>query len=346
MLEHLALEHFRSHTHFSLDFAPVTALVGQNGAGKTNILEAVSMLSLTTSWRTEQDSEVIAWDAPFCRITGDLQELVIQRLPYLKRLRVDGVSKRTLQVVGILPTVLFQPDDIQLLYGSPALRRAYMDRLLAQSIASYAREHAEISKVLKQRNRLLKLIGNGQASSSELLFWDKELDRLRTGIDSARQAFFLFLEEELPPLFAKLLPEAPLTSVIYLHSPSSQQGSFLEHLLTKRDREILAGTSLYGPHREDLQFLWDDRPITASMSRGQARALLMALKMVEIRYLETHNETKPILLLDDIFSEFDRERRNRLVGMIGEYQTILTTTELGEIQPLLPAESLVVRLPN
>jgi len=345
MIEQLRLENFRSYPRAEFLFEPLTIIVGPNGGGKTNILEAISMLSITTSWRTEKDNEVITWGEAFCRVVKDDQELVIQNHPYFKRLKIDGVSKRTYQVIGRLPTVLFQPDDIQILYGSPNQRRHYLDRVLSQTSVAYTQAILEVQHVLKQRNRLLKQIGEGAASASELAFWDGELATNHAIIQRERQAFVAFMNEQLPGIFAQMVPEGPEVKVEYHQSPRHVELPFLEYVANQRMKEIAAGVSLYGPHREDILFTWGEHSVHQSMSRGQSRALLLACKMVELEYISLKSETRPVLLLDDIFSELDAERRERLLSVFGDYQVIMTTTEVQEAT-LVGRESLIIDVKN
>lgn len=343
MLERLELEQFRTYTKRSFDLAPLTVLIGQNGVGKTNVLEAISMLSLTTSWRTETDNEVITWLQPFCRIKGDVQELVIQAHPYVKRIRVDGIAKKTYQVIGVMPSVLFQPDDIQIIYGSPSIRRQYIDRILSQTSVLYTKAILELAKILKQRNRLLKMIQEQLASVQELLFWDLELERLQAVISPLRKELLTFLNQRVQEVFGQMVPQTPLVSLDYLRSPKQAEG-FLSHLHQQRHKELVAGTSLYGPHREDISMQWGEHLVAQSMSRGQARALLIAMKVGELEYISARNEIKPLLLLDDIFSELDLERREKLISLLGDYQVVMTTTELGSIGTLLSDQSSVIDL--
>jgi DNA replication and repair protein RecF len=344
MLERLSLQDFRGYSQVEFEFAPLTVFVGSNGAGKTNILEAISLLSMTTSWRTEKDSEVIRWEQPFCRVVGGRHELVIQRSPYLKRLRIDGIAKRTYQVIGDMPTVLFQPDDIQIIYGSPAGRRQYLDRTVSQTSTIYTRAILELAKVLKQRNRLLKMISENNAGTDELVFWDSELEKLHETITGPRQEFLKFLNMRLPSIFAQMVPQGGGMAAEYLQSPRHPHPGFLAHLKAQRHKELVNGSTLYGPHREDVGLRWGEHLVSESMSRGQSRALLLAMKIVELEYISEKNEIRPILLLDDIFSELDQERRERLVAVLGDYQAILTTTELGTVRELLPKQAKVVEI--
>ena len=346
MIEHLVLDNFRNYSHTEFNFAKTTVIIGDNGSGKTNILEAISMLSLTTSWRAEKDSEVVKWEAPFSRITSGLMELVIQSSPYLKRMRIDGVSKRTQQVIGLFPTILFQPDDMQLLYGSPHFRRQYLDRVISQTSHAYIKAVLELQQVLKQRNRLLKHIQEGLASDDQLPFWDGQLAALQEIIQAERLAFITFLQKEIPPVFEDMVPGSQPISLHYLKSPHITEHSFYDHLQKNRMKEIAAGLTLYGPHREDISVRWGEHLVEQSMSRGQARSLLIAFKIAELAFITSKSEIRPVLLLDDIFSELDAERRHRLFEVFGDYQVIMTTTELGSIKKDLGDDVLVIELQN
>ena len=345
MLTELHLQYFRNHTEGNFNFAPLTIITGKNGSGKTSILEAIAMLSVTTSWKAEKDSEVVQWNQPFSRIVSQEKELVIQQTPYLKRMRIDGVSKRTHQVVGYFPTVLFQPDDLQLLYGSPTFRRHYLDRVLSQCNNRYTQAIVRIQHILKQRNRLLKNIQEGIAQSEELYFWDTQLDEVQGIIQPLRKRFIEYLNLTVPPLFEEMVPEGMIVHISYHKSPSQSHGDsvFLESLAANRNKEIAAGVTLYGPHREDIEVKWGEYAAAQSMSRGQSRSLLVAFKIAELQFITQETEKKPVLLLDDIFSELDAERRTRLFSIFGHYQVVMTTTELGMAQEALHDQATVIK---
>jgi DNA replication and repair protein RecF len=345
MLERLSLENFRNYQQQEIELAPTTVITGPNGAGKTSVLEAISMLSLTTSWKTEKDSEVVRWGAPFAKVSGGDMDLVVQANPYMKRMRINGVSKRTYQVIGHFPSVLFQPDDMQLLHGAPSFRRHYFDRILSQTSTVYTRAVLQLNQVLRQRNRLLKHIQDSIASEDELSFWDQQLADLQEVIQKDRLEFVDYLQARVPQTFAGLLPQSGEVTLHYVKSPQqAHEHSFLQHLHKNRVKEVQAGQTLYGPHREDLQVRWGEHPVEQSMSRGQLRSLLVAFKIAELSFITEKNEVRPILLLDDIFSELDTERRHRLFGVLGDYQVVMTTTELGNVQEILKDEVKVIEL--
>lgn len=345
LLHSLRLVNFRNHRDYSITFSPVTIITGANGSGKTSILEAISYISVATSWKTERDAEVICWDEGFCRVIGGAtveHELALQRSPSYKRLRIDGISKRLKDVLGELPTVLFQPDDSMILYGAPAYRRQLLDRLLSQTESGYAPQLQQYQKVLKQRNKLLKRVQEGLAGAAELDYWDVQLAEAATIIQDAREKFVTYLQENLPQRFAELMPGTEPVSVHYQRSPESEE--LLAKLRQSREKEIAAGSTLYGPHREDLLFLYGKVSADTAVSRGQGRALVVALKLLEVAYIESVTEKRAILLLDDIFSEFDEERQVQLLALLPSHQTILTTTHIDALRAKIPTEFSEVNL--
>jgi DNA replication and repair protein RecF len=332
MLTNLSLFNFRNHEERSFELSPQTVITGRNGVGKTNILEAVAMLCWTTSWKTDRDSEVVAWDAPFARIIGGDRELVIQRHPYYKRIRVDGLSKRASEVLGTMPATLFQPDDSALVHGAPAYRRLSLDRLLSQTNVGYSRSLTQLQRIVKQRNKLLKQLQEGNASTDELSYWDAELATHSDVVKHLRKEALPILSATVNEVFKELIPEDGPVTLEYQESPRGGVESLLHHLQNSRGKEIAAGMTLYGPHREDIIFMWGEHLAAECMSRGQSRALVIAFKVAELRYIEGHSEVKPLLLLDDVFSEFDSDRRQVIVELMGQYQTIMTTTDLDDIK--------------
>ena len=345
-LRRVDLVQFRNHRELSVELSPITVLTGENGAGKTAVLEAISYLSVASSWRTEHDTDVVQWGESFCKVQGQrdvIHELVIQRSPMFKRIRVDGVSKRLKDILGVLPTVLFQPEDSLLLYGSPAYRRQLMDRLLAQTHGNYAAALSQYQKVLKQRNRLLKHIQEGKAGIDELEYWDVELDAAAQVIVAARHQFVGQLQQLLPEYYGNLMEGGERAEVTYQMSPHADE-PLLHKLRQNRDKELLQGTTLYGPHREDLLFLYHGSPAAESVSRGQGRALIVAVKLIEIAFLHQCTEAKPLLLLDDVFSEFDEVRQKVLLSILPQYQTVLTATHLGQLTKQLPGSCANVHI--
>jgi DNA replication and repair protein RecF len=250
----LQLENFRNHERKTIDLNLKTLVIGKNGSGKTSILEALSLLSVATSWKTERDGEVILHGQDFTRVVLGEHQVFLQRSPALKKYRVDGQSKKLQEVLGILPTVLFQPDDAQLVHGSPAYRRATIDRLLSQVVPGYAGGLSVLQKVLKQRNRLLKIAQETVVTEEEFLFWEEQLSSAADLLYRARKDFVGIVGDLVQQEVGILMQELPILSMVYHQSPGNMTGSLQEHYKKNRYKEIAAGVTLYGPHREDVQF--------------------------------------------------------------------------------------------
>ncbi len=329
MISELALRGFRSHRQLEVVLGQRTALVGRNGSGKTNILEALNHLSVLKSWRTERDLELIHWDEQVLRVVAGDRELAVQRQPYLKRMRIDGVSKRTADVLGTLPSVLFQPDHVALVYGGPAERRALLDRLLSQAVRGYASHLSALQKVVRQRNALLRRIQDGEASASELGYWDSEFANHAWEIRQAREGALVVLVPKVQAALGELVPELTL-QVRYEASPREALNASTINLYLQQHhrRDIAAGVTLSGPQRDDIVMTWRGYPVDRVLSRGQARSLVLAWKLAEVSYLEEWLGTPPILLLDDVLSELDDVRSAVLPELFGERQVVVTSTDV------------------
>jgi DNA replication and repair protein RecF len=335
MIEDLYLENFRNYPKNNFNFSDKNIIIGDNGKGKSNILEAIYLLSMTTSWRTDRDNEVITWDQDFTRIISGKKELAIQNSPYFKRFKLDGVGKKTPEIIGLFPVVLFQAEDLNLLTGPPNFRRHYLDYLISQINPVYTKAVIDLVHILKNRNKLLKNINEGLARDEELLFWDQSLDEVRKIIQAERLLLIQYMQERIEGLFEEIVDIKREINFHYLTSPQNNQEPFLTYLKRNRGKEIAAGVSLYGPQREDFILHWGGHLAQSSLSRGQLRSLVVSLKMIELDYILDRKKIKPILLLDDIFSELDLERKKKVIRALGDYQVIMTTTDLGSLKDIL-----------
>jgi DNA replication and repair protein RecF len=343
-ISEITLENFRNHQKVSIPIGELTVLVGDNGVGKTAILEALSLLSVADSWKTERDSEVVMWERDFCRVTSGDSEIVIQVKPSFKRYRIDGISKRLSDILGRLPTVLFQPEDSNLIHGSPSQRRLFLDRLLSQVVPGYAKNISHVQKVLKNRNKLLKQVQEGKAREEELTYWDNELKQCIGAIQPVRRELVTEILPIITTNFKDLLHENLELEVYYQNSPGNHHDFDDDFFIKQRSREIAAGVTLYGPHREDIEFMVEGRPADTCLSRGQTRALVLALKLAELHYIEGKSEKKPLLLLDDIFAEFDHSRRAKVLKLLQNYQTVMAVTDLIGLEEEIPKHATIVKL--
>lgn len=346
MLKQVRLANIRSYEQGSFDFGPLTVLVGSNGSGKTNILEAIYLASTTTSWRTKSDAELIKWEADAGRLEVDDVAVALSRHPYRKYFWIDGVKRSAKEVVGHLKTVLFQPDDLSLVLGSPAYRRHFLNVVLAQSDRAYGQELITYRQVLLQRNRLLKQLQDGRAQEAELHFWDAELVRLADTIWAARERFVTLANEQLPTYYRSISDDA-VTVAIQHHTHPLQREQLAEEIAAWHGREIAAGQTLRGPHRDDLVLSMDAIPARERASRGEVRSLTIALKLVELAFLQKSPSdavSDVVLLLDDVMSELDANRRQRLLTAVDGVQTVLSTTDLSHLPPSLAATAQIISL--
>lgn len=346
MLTTVRLINVRSYGQQSFDFGPLTVLVGNNGSGKTNVLESVYLASTTTSWRTKTDAEIIKWHETAARIEVDDIAIALTRSPYRKYFWIDGVKRPAKEVVGHLKTVLFQPDDMQLILGSPAYRRHFLNIVLAQADRLYGQNLITYRQVLMQRNRLLKQIQDGRASESELHFWDMELVRLAEDIWQARQRFIEVATDHLAAYYQSISGDT-IAVMPHLQTHPAQTEHLAQEIAQWHPREIAAGQTLRGPHRDDLVLLMDDIPARERASRGEVRSLTIALKLIELTFLQnaaTGSTNDVVLLLDDVMSELDENRRQRLLAAVDGVQTVITTTDVSHLPADLAASAQVIPL--
>ena len=346
----LALTHFRNYAQEEMRPASgVNLLLGDNAQGKSNLLEALVCLSTTRSFRTTVERSLINRalvdePIPYARLVAHLEsgpvrvvELVITIEPEngtprsVRHLRLDGVPRRLMDALGTLPTVLFTPDDVALVAGPPAGRRHYLDVLLCQASRDYCRALLLYNRSLLQRNSLLRRIGEHEARPDELTYWDDEMAAQGAYIILARQEALAQLDTMARDINGQLTDGQEHLHIVYrstLDTSSDISGAFRDALAHKRQRDIAAGMSLVGPHRDDLSFLADGVDMRVYGSRGQQRTVALSLKFAEARYMCGIAGEEPILLLDDIMSELDGHRRLWVLQSIdGGGQVIITATE-------------------
>lgn len=349
----LSLEHFRSYQSAALRFEnDVQLFLGSNGSGKTNLLEAIAMLSLTKSFRSREDLDLVHWGDDFLRVTGDAvtdagEPVRLEVTSVLSPRRQKGLFRNdvrvsTGQIVGLLPTVTFLPQDLSLFSGPPGERRRFLDQLLCQVSPEFLTVSAGYQKVLQQRNALLKRIARAEASSDDLLLWDRQLSARGSALTAAR----LELIETLTLTFQRELEclgeQWDDVQLVYSRKGTARERSAMEEelmalLLQNRERDILLQSTTVGPHREDWQVTCSGRALPGFASRGQERTAVLALLFLQVSYMELRRGEKPLILLDDVFSELDDAHQFALLSNLGGYQVFLTTTHL---PPALGALSL------
>lgn len=357
IVERLALTGFRSYASLEARFAGgPQVVVGPNAAGKTNLLEALVVLGSGRSHRASADAEMIGWGADFARIEADIRpaadasaqavDVVLARSgPGRKRLRVNGVPRRASALAGALPLVLFSPEDMLLIVGSPGLRRATLDGLVAQLEPAATAAQSTYARALVQRNNLLRALREGAADPAELRFWTGTIATEGGRLVTWRRTALAALAQPLARAHAEIAPsEAPL-ALRYLTNAEPLEGEDAEAALRRRlaetaEKEMWNGATLVGPHRDDVAFELGGRELSGFASRGQQRSAILALKLAQLELLSERLGRPPLLLLDDVFSELDPDRRAHLVRRIGELpQSFVTTTTLDDLDPALVAVS-------
>jgi len=360
-IKNLSLTNFRNYKKREFEFSPsINLVVGPNTSGKTNLLEAISLLSFGTSPRATLDREMIKEGEELAFVIGGIidgsvaKELEVQliasknfptferqrksgvearaeaRTVTTKKFRVNRVAKRLGDFLPEFHVVLFSPEDLNLVAGSPDLRRRFLDLALSNVEFRYRYAATEYEKVRKRRNRLLERIDAGEAKESELSFWDAKLLEFGTFIQEARKKFFNEINSLVTDHF----------SLNYLIS-----GLTAERLASYRGREIAAEMSLIGPHRDDFSFLSaNNRDLAAFGSRSEQRRAVLALKKAELEFVERKIGDRPVLLLDDIFSELDEENRSKVSRLLNEGQTIITTADIHHIPKDLQKDLEIIKL--
>lgn len=338
-------------------------MVGHNAAGKTNLLEAMVVLSRGSSHRTSTDQELITWGESLARLEGrvagaramaDTLEVVLVTPGGVpggrKRIRVNGVPRRASALASTFRTVLFAPEDMLLVVGSPSLRRASLDTLVTQLVPAAAASMATYARTLIQRNNLLRRIREEAAGRDELRFWDETLVTEGARIVTWRAETLERLAGPLAEAHAEIAPgEGRLTIATVTNAPA-MEGEDAEAALRRRlretaEKEVWNGATLIGPHRDDIAFRLDDRDLAGFASRGQQRTAILAWKLAQLDLLAAATGDPPLLLLDDVFSELDPQRRAHLVRRIGGLpQAFVTTTALEDLDPALVRASTAWRV--
>ena len=356
LLETIRLLDLRGYASLDATFGPGPHLVwGPNAAGKTSLIEAMVLIAWGRSHRTTTDGELIRWGTDLARVEGtvgrDTVEVAIVRAGAAgsagrKRIRVNGLGRRASSLTGLLRVVLFAPEEMLLVAGSPSLRRAVIDQLAISGSAGYADAFATYGRTLQQRNSLLRAIREASAGRDELRFWDGAFLDAGGAIVAERRRLLEVLAEPLAAAHAEIAPDeaaAGRLSLRYETNAPPLPGESARDALARRlgetaDKEIWNGSTLVGPHRDDLVFELGGRDLATFASRGQQRTAILALKLAELDAVTALDGHPPLLLLDDVFSELDPDRRSHLVRRIAALpQAFVTTTTLDDLDPELRA---------
>lgn len=343
VVDRLRLRDFRTYAGAEVTFGPgLTVVHGRNGAGKTNLIEALYFGCTGRSCRTTNEREIVRFDAPAARVTvsgsdehGHAHELQVGFAPgEAKRFKVDGAPvERLLESVARPLVSVFLPDRLELVKGPPALRRSHVDALVTGLWPARAGTRRAYAQALAQRNALLGRVRSGAAGRTALAAWDTELARHGIALrDDRARALGLVVDG-----FAGRAADLGLAGAAELrYRPRSKAATAEElaaELAERVDSDLDRGFTGHGPHRDDVAFLRDGRELRAYGSQGEQRLALLALLVAEREVLASERGSPPLLLLDDVMSELDADRRGRLVELLREQggQSVITTTDLAHV---------------
>ncbi|QQS20196.1 DNA replication and repair protein RecF [Candidatus Saccharibacteria bacterium] len=332
MISSIRLQQFRSYLDTKFEFGDgVNVIVGSNGSGKTNLLEAVLVAARGGSYRVA-DADLIHFGKEWARLDALFDashNRTIKLTPHgltKKTYTIDDKQYTRLADNKKHPVVLFEPNHLLLLQGAPENRRNYLDDILEQTTPGYTSFRKNYKRVLAQRNALLK---HRNAFAHDYFPWNLRLSELGAVIHRARSELTAELHTQIDQLYGELSKDKKRVTVEYSgqFAAGTYESQLLHALESNISREIDRGFTTHGPHREDFKVLFDGVPSTLTASRGEVRSATLALKILELQVLERVNGVKPLLLLDDVFSELDVTRRSALTTHLQHYQTLLTTTE-------------------
>ena len=339
----IQLQQFRNYESLSASFGPgVNFLIGRNAQGKTNLLEAIFCLALTKSHRTHVDSQLIQWEKPWANIQADIDKkygrcnLGITWLPKGKKTKINGLDQRKISdFVGMCNVVLFAPEDLELVKGAPAMRRRFLDMELGQIQPAYLHALSRYHSVLTQRNQLLKQwTSHGMISkeqlSTQLDVWDAQLIQYGIEVMQRRQKFVMQLTEWAKKIHQGITNGLETLAIQYESAvPGMAPDQWEKTLIAQRDRELRQGTTLSGPHRDDLTFQVNGQSVQLFGSQGQQRTTALSLKLAEMELIHQEIGEYPIVLLDDVLSELDPFRQTQLLETVQKHaQVFITTTSI------------------
>ncbi|OGE73936.1 MAG: hypothetical protein A3C49_04005 [Candidatus Doudnabacteria bacterium RIFCSPHIGHO2_02_FULL_42_25] len=342
-LEKLSLENFRNYKQISIDFgADLVLILGNNAAGKTNVLEGIYFLSRLKSFRAP-DNLLVKNQEDFFTIKGrsgeNQFEATVQINPALKRQFKINDLKTKRGLWKTFSTVLFVPNDLNLFQLGPILRRKFLDETISQIDQTYSIDLESLDHVLKQKAKLLESIYQNQGTVGELEFWNQQLAPVAVRITNARQAFVDFLNQRLIETTNKLTGFDNQLELRYKRTQAQTEAQFLESLKEHESAELRSGKNLIGPHRDDFEIYKDQQLNLFNSSRGELRAQILALKLLQAEYLG--QKSKPIILLDDVFSELDEVRRTKLIETLTGHQIFITSTEEHHLPKIIQGSQLL-----
>lgn len=351
----LTLHDFRSYDSVEIDLEPgATAFIGSNGQGKTNLVEAIDYLSRLDSHRVSGDAPLVRSGAERAVVRADVVRgdrtalLELEITPgKSNRARINrGALPRTRDIIGVLRTVMFSPEDLALVKGDPSDRRKFLDSLLVLRTPRLAGVRADYDRVLKQRNTLLKSArGRRNVEIATLDIWDDNLARTGAELVSTRLLLLDALAPHLAEAYVRVAaasaPDRRVVTATYKPSLDLGEGvrdqetirqALLDEIARRRNDEMDRGISLVGPHRDDVTLMIGDLPAKGYASHGEAWSLALALRLASFELLR-EDDDDPVLILDDVFAELDQGRRQQLAELVGDAEQVLVTAAVADDVP-------------
>lgn len=343
----LQLQNFRNYENQRIELNPgLNIFVGDNAQGKTNLLEAIYVLSLSKSYRTGRETELIKQGSNFTRIQTQVQKLALLDLAVEvrdsgpKKLLINQKTTTANGFVGQLNTVLFTPDSLHLVKGSPGDRRRFLDIQICQIDSLYRTNLLKYQRVVRQRNSLLKEAQMQRGLLKQLSIWDPQLVSLGVKICERRQEILERLNQYSQVAHEKISNQRENLRVLYIpffadsiteskYTSQELEAYFWKNLEQYKDEELRRGYTLVGPQRDDIAFLINDFDLKTYGSQGQQRTAVLSYILAELELMFQETEQHPVVLLDDVMSELDQTRRSFLLSVLNrKAQTIVTTTNL------------------
>ena len=329
LIKTITLANFRNHTKYHLECKPTTTLIiGANGCGKTSVLEAIYILTRGKSFRST-DPEIIKHGTPFYRIELEYNSGIKTTAIYdgkAKTFLTSDKKTRRLTKNSRYPVVLFEPSDLNLITGSPSRHRDYFNRYFGGISEEYASSVSRYDKALRQRNELLK---SELCSSTSLFSWNLLLAKYGTTISRLRAKYTTVINQELTKVYRSIAENSDEVNLNLITEVNVNltESSYLKTLEQNQPKDQCIGHTTFGIHKDDFEFIFNGKKASGSASRGETRSVMLALKFIEADTLEQTTGEKPIILLDDVFSELDETRRKALVNNFKTHQVIITSVE-------------------
>ncbi len=341
-IQEVELISFRNHDHITVTFTPgLNVIWGENGSGKTSILEAIYTLSLGRSFRTQRRQQMITRDKAFYRVTGKFENGPKSVTISTTQL-ADGRSKTTIDgetisgrknLIGLNPVVLLSPEEQVITKGSPGERRKFFDKLFSVASKAYLETLTEHIRIRKQRDAALNAIRDHQAPRTTLGPWQEPYAKTAWAVWEQRASLWERYDEGLRQVCSKLNDPAVTLLGLYRSARTGDYDAFQGELNKNTQREITAGRSLLGPQRDEYSFFYNENDLRAFGSQGEHKLALILIKLAEFKFLEQETDKKPIILLDDVLAKLDFERSEIVMTLLEKnVQTIITTTNIVNIE--------------